>query len=534
MALLLHEYAIFLVLGAMAITILHSLMKPKCRPPGPPGIPVLGNLHKLKNDFRYRYIKDISKTYGDVTFFYNPAMSVLVLSSYRSMQDLLGNRGSIYSDRPGSSIVEMSGGGNTLKSATPNFYLLIRMGIKSLLSETFGPTWKLERKLFHQHMNKGAVAQYWPIVEQEAHRCLRSLHRDPDNWRDALRLNTVRVILGITYDIRDTEALDDELRAAISLILLDTYGSIQRTVKSIPRWVPWLGSEIKLLAAWGKEDRVAISKPFNYVKSQKNAGTAKPSFALNLLEEGGTDERTMTWLSASMYAGGADTTSTMLHAFVLAMLLYPEVQRKAQDEIERVVGSDRLPGMHDRDSLPYVENLIKELVRWWLVSPVALVHRLTEDDEYKGYFIPKGTVVIPCIWCISRDEEMYPDPEAFRPERFDEPNADGHFPLDPHQFSFGIGRRICPGQDFADMVLFANITLLLATTTFSKALDSQGNEITPTRDPTPPYGWERRFLDNQPLSLTLLASRIPCLFNCRIKVRPAAALLTIDNQTDEE
>jgi len=109
---------------------------------------------------------------------------------------------------------------------------------------------------------------------------------------------------------------------------------------------------------------------------------------------------------------------------------------------------------------------------------------------------------------------MYPDPEAFRPERFDEPNADGHFPLDPHQFSFGIGRRICPGQDFADMVLFANITLLLATTTFSKALDSQGNEITPTRDPSPPYG-------------------IPCLFNCRIKVRPAAALLTIDNQAGE-
>ncbi|KAF9506389.1 hypothetical protein BS47DRAFT_435054 [Hydnum rufescens UP504] len=120
MALFLHGYAVLLVLAAMTLIVLRFLMKARRYPPGPPGIPLLGNLHKLNNDCGYRYIEDISKTYGDVIFFYNPTVSVLVLSSYRSMQDLLGNRGSIYSDRPGSSIVDI-------------------MGNRDLGTEAFGP-----------------------------------------------------------------------------------------------------------------------------------------------------------------------------------------------------------------------------------------------------------------------------------------------------------------------------------------------------------------------------------------------------------
>ncbi|KAF9506384.1 hypothetical protein BS47DRAFT_1352798 [Hydnum rufescens UP504] len=108
---------------------------------------------------------------------------------------------------------------------------------------------------------------------------------------------------------------------------------------------------------------------------------------------------------------------------------------------------------------------------------------------------------------------MYPESETFRPERFDEVGPDGQLPLDPHKFSFGMGRRICPGQDFADMVLFSNIVLFLATTTVSKSLDAEGNEITPTTIPNS------------------LKQRNPSPFKCRVEVRPAAAFLTDDNQT---
>ncbi|KAF9506390.1 hypothetical protein BS47DRAFT_1399531 [Hydnum rufescens UP504] len=526
------EYATLLVVGIFAFNIFYSLMKARRYPPGPSAIPFLGNLHKLENDFRYRYIEKISKTYGDAIFFYNPAMSVLVLSSCHSMQDLLVNRGSIYSDRIGSSI-----DGNP-KSDDRNLRTKVELAAETL----------------HKHLNRGALPQYFLAVEQEAKRCLRRLHLNPDSWKDELRLNTARVILGVTYDMWDLESTDDErvttannfvkhIAASLTPGLLwinifpiccvQLHCSMSSTaqyfilhaVRRIPPWVPWLGNEIRLISAWGEEDRITIPKPFNFVKMQKNAGTARQSFALSLLEESATDERTMTWLAASMYAGGADTTFIILHAFVLAMVLYPDVQKKAQEEIERVVGSDRLPGIQEKFDKGGNSLVVALAGGTWPSTDERIMSTKVypnlrpcmTDIEFSinqlGYFIPKDTIVLPCIWCISRDKDMYPDPETFRPERFDEVGPNGQLPLDPHKFSFGMGRRMCPGQDFADMVLFSNITVFLATTTVSKSLDAQGNEITPTTTPIGPV------------------HRYPRPFKCRVEVRPAAALLTDNNQT---
>ena len=83
------------------------------------------------------------------------------------------------------------------------------------------------------------------------------------------------------------------------------------------------------------------------------------------------------------------------------MTLFPEVQRKAQDEIDRVVGNDRLPGFEDRDQLPYVDAIVKEVLRWHPIGPMGLPHTSTEDDTYEGYFIPKGALLMANIWFVS-------------------------------------------------------------------------------------------------------------------------------------
>jgi cytochrome P450 len=80
------------------------------------------------------------------------------------------------------------------------------------------------------------------------------------------------------------------------------------------------------------------------------------------------------------------------------MTLYPEVQRKAQEEIDAVVGTHRLPNIDDRDSLPYIDSLLKEVLRWGPATPLAGPHRVTRDDEHDGYFIPEGTSVIVNVW----------------------------------------------------------------------------------------------------------------------------------------
>lgn len=155
-------------------------------------------------------------------------------------------------------------------------------------------------------------------------------------------------------------------------------------------------------------------------------------------------------------------TFSLIQAFFLVLASFPEVQEKARTELDAVVGPHRLPDFNDRDALPYVCAVIKECMRWHAIAPLGIPHRLVQDDEYRGYLIPKGTLVIPNTWYVaslgpasscqrvyrlldlrafSRDEKRYPDPEAFVPERFlknGKLNADT---TGPSEFAFGYGRR---------------------------------------------------------------------------------------------
>ena len=85
---------------------------------------------------------------------------------------------------------------------------------------------------------------------------------------------------------------------------------------------------------------------------------------------------------------------------MLAMTVYPDAQKKAQAELDAVIGPDRLPTFEDRDSLPYVNAVFKETTRWNPVLPLAISHKTTEEDVYNGYYIPAGTVIIPNNWCV--------------------------------------------------------------------------------------------------------------------------------------
>ena len=95
------------------------------------------------------------------------------------------------------------------------------------------------------------------------------------------------------------------------------------------------------------------------------------------------------------------TTST-LHTFILAMLLNPQIQSKAQEELDRVVGSNRLPEFSDEPDLPYLRAIYKEVLRWQPVLPLGIAHRNIRDDEYQGMFIPKGSTIIVNQWSVCR------------------------------------------------------------------------------------------------------------------------------------
>ncbi|KAH9917087.1 cytochrome P450 [Fomitopsis serialis] len=177
--------------------------------------------------------------------------------------------------------------------------------------------------------------------------------------------------------------------------------------------------------------------PYNTVKHDMESGVAKPSFTTAMIED-------------CMKNAGTDTSLTSMIVFVLVMVQYPDVFRKAQDELLRVVGDTRLPDYEDRASLPYLECIIKEVYRWCPAVPTAIPHQAADDDVYRGYYIPKGSMIIPniCFRAMLRDPEVYPEPDVFRPERFFGMATDKQSVMkDPKKIVFGFGRRYATGVD---------------------------------------------------------------------------------------
>ncbi|PBK63147.1 cytochrome P450 [Armillaria solidipes] len=205
-------------------------------------------------------------------------------------------------------------------------------------------------------------------------------------------------------------------------------------------------------------------------QDRENSVSSDPSMFRLLVEQNKQidgsikDEKSIKAVVTASYSAGVITGTETLKVFVLAMMHYPDVQQKAQALIDTVIGSRGLPTLDDRSSLPYIEAILKETLRWKPVIPLAFPHRTTVDDVYKGYLIPKGSTIMPNSWQCLQDAGDYPDPENFLPERFCD--STGSILLndapEPRQFTFGYGRRVCPGRNFAENILWVNIATLLS------------------------------------------------------------------------
>jgi len=168
--------------------------------------------------------------------------------------------------------------------------------------------------------------------------------------------------------------------------------------------------------------------------------------------------------------------------WMLAMVAYPDVQKRAQAELDAVVGRTRIPTFSDLHHLPYIRAMVKEMLRWRPVDPVGLPHLSTEDDWYNGMFIPKGTIMIANVWHLNRDPEIYgADAAHFNPARFLDANGEVA-PCPPEtkeegHVTYGFGRRICPGKHVANNSLFIDIAMVLWACKIEPGKDENGNVI---------------------------------------------------------
>ncbi|XP_033643980.1 cytochrome P450 2J6-like isoform X1 [Asterias rubens] len=173
---------------------------------------------------------------------------------------------------------------------------------------------------------------------------------------------------------------------------------------------------------------------------------------------------TMHHTFGELFGAGTETTSTTLRWALLYMIAFPDIQSRVQKELDEAVGRNRLPRLSDKPELPFTEAVLSEIQRMGSIVPLGVPHRCTEDTILRGYSIPKGSIVITNLWNVHMDPVEWPNPEQFNPERF--LDDEGRFHRREKLIPFGIGRRICLGEQLAKMELYIVFTCLLHQFTF--------------------------------------------------------------------
>ncbi|KAF9227082.1 cytochrome P450 [Gyrodon lividus] len=439
-------------------------------PPGPPGFPLIGNILDLPSHGPWVAFAAMGKKYGPIMSMNMFGTQYIILDSVKVVDDILEKRSSISSDRP-----HLTMGGD-----------LVGWG-DSLIFQQYGERFRQHRKFFHRQIgSRTSLATFYPVEEEETKRFLCNVLNNPDDLAGHVRRTAGAIILKIShgYSVKDGNDPFVEMadQAMVNFSLVTTPGGflvdLIPVLRYLPEWFPGAGFQ-RDAKRWRKMVNDTATKPHEFVLEHLAKGDAAPSFTSRLLQEKSVtpeEEDIIKWASFAMYLGGSDTIVSAIYAFFLAMTIHPDVFKKAQREVDAVVGSERLPTFEDRDSLPYINAICKEVLRWNVVAPLAM-HVTSQDDVYEGYLMPKGSVILANIWHILYNEETYPEPEAFRPERF---LGDCVQP-DPRKACFGWGRRICPGIHLAEASMFITVAMSLATLDISRHV-KDGIEVVPKHE----------------------------------------------------
>ncbi|XP_073530112.1 cytochrome P450 2K4-like isoform X3 [Phyllobates terribilis] len=369
-------------------------------PPGPKPFPIIGNILTMDMSKPYKTFMELSKTYGPVFSVQIGMTKSVVLCGYEAVKDALINHGDVFADRPQAPVTT-----KVLKNYGVVF--------------SNGENWKVMRRfalstLRDYGMGKRTIED--KIIEEAE--CLvqklKSYEGNPFDNLTSINAAVANII--------------------VSILLSHRFEYEDPTI-------------LKLMAAVNENVRL-LGSPWI---------RGKPESTEYYHNEN------LTVLVGNLFAAGMETTSTTLRWGLLLMIKYPEIQQKVHIEIERVIGSAQ-PQMEHRKQMPYTDAVIHEIQRYGDIIPHNLPHAATEDITFRGYLIPKGTVVFPLLHSVLRDKAYFEKPDEFYPEHF--LDSKGNFKKNEAFVPFSIGKRSCAGETLAKMELFLFFTTLLQNFTF--------------------------------------------------------------------
>ena len=467
--------AFSLIIVIPAVILAHDFLQYLRLPSGPTPLPFIGNKFDLPASQPWLKFEQWSKKYGPIFTLWIGRRPTLIISDPHVAVDLMEKRSNKYSSRPRMVMLGEVYNGNA-----------------SILTQPYGKAWSVRRKLLHQALNPKALRLYKPTQEAEATRLCTALLTNPDGWEREVERFTSSVVFCVAYghriDSLRARVIADRFRfmhyqASLNIpgkYLAETFPLLARTPSAL---APWNAEAQSMGAAEGRanlELLEMVKREVAAAKSQGNPEAVPDSLCKLLLELREREpvplsETHFSYVPASLFGAGSDTTASTLCSAVLGLVTHTSVLRTAQAELDRVVGPDRTPTFADEAALPYLRALCKETLRW---RPVAVLggtpHASTEADVYEGWHIPAGTTILGNNWAINLNEEYYPHPHTYDPVRFlsdaerlqlgiekqpyigrrAHPSKSGHS-------SFGWGRRICPGADLAANSLYIALAKLL-------------------------------------------------------------------------
>lgn len=393
-------------------------------PPGPRGLPFIGNLHQAPTKYAWRTYAEWHKKYGPVFSVQYGLTTFIMLGTHEAARNLLDKRSNIYSSRP----------------RLPMASECISQGNRSLFLP-YGDKWRAYHRLQGAFLTPRMSDRYRELQDLESKQLVAEFLTQSD-FSNRFHRYSSSLTFALAYGKRMPHGDEPEVTGVDSIM-----NSLNAVF--VERWIvdslPFLNVLPKWLAPW-KRTAEKLGKIevdfFNGVRetAQKEKSWNWTKEVVSMKESGTLTRTELSYVIGNAYEAGSDTTTMTLEVFILAAVLHPAKMRKAYAEIDRVVGRKRLPTFDDIGRLPYIHAIVKEVYRWRPIIPGGVPHAVIEDDEYMGYLIPKDATVIGNHWAISMDPGVYENPGEFNPDRWIE------HPDLPQPVTFGFGRRRCIGK----------------------------------------------------------------------------------------
>ncbi|THU77992.1 cytochrome P450 [Dendrothele bispora CBS 962.96] len=403
-----------------------------------------------------------AKQYGPLFSIWMGTQLFVVLSDPHVARDLLVTHGSVFSSRK-------------------KYFMKNQMILngRAITASEYGDRWRQHRKIAISVLTPKALQGYSQVLDYEAHILIRSLYEEtlhgkrpvnPAHYSGRYALNNM---LSISFGTRTVSALDPLVEKALDLAMefMDLTGPWSNVVDFFEplQWVP---TTTRSRGRKLHDDLITVyGSMIQQVEARMKAGEDVPDCLVKTLiqnqKQENLDWEDLCMLSAVFTLGGVHSTSGIIQWFLALISSNPEIQRRAHEEMDRVIGQDRWPTAEDEKSLPYIRAIIKEVQRihapFWMATP----HCTSDDFSYHGTFIPKDTVIVLNCYTLHHNEERYPDSFNFNPDRYLGDNlscgesAKLANVMDRDHWAFGAGRRICPGLPIAEQELWLAISRLL-------------------------------------------------------------------------